>query len=613
MKSYFCSMKREQDKNVVKITDFGLLSKDKKNSFFVGKDFNDFFDIISKSNENLKIFFLDLRLLGPSILYELKNKGAEQVYPASALFNKKFSSVLVETSKQYEKEFFSGREGIFYKTFIGDFGEWYSLTVYICKDGKYISVEMQDLSKIFVGASFESLSVDFLGIPYIYSIRQNCEILKKCYNFIESKGLKGITASACALNDFKESLKDIDGVKNKNAFDIAFPQLDEDVLKELYRAYRGGFCYVNTSYCGKVIGEGSKIIGMVLDFNGLYPYTMLKYPMPYGEPRVYDLRSEREKFKFHSIEQEGLLKIYEISCSFKIKEDGFKFIQLKGADLQQIDNYVNDVVISTCKNLDSSKGQIINLVLSEVDLTIFLDNYDVKDLEFKKVYVFKSTYDLFTPYVEKWQNKKKEGKIKGLKAQYKLAKIMLDSLGGKFGTKVERKRKVVEFDSKGVMSMPYVERSYTKSVYLPVALFMTSYARKELFEAINLVKKNLGKDSFIACDTDSIHFFIDMKHKNLSFIENRINEIELGKLKIENIFYKCCYIREKSYMIQVKKDGPIEEKYKVACAGLPKDQQKNLTFLDFEKGIKGVKKVYRPGVGGLVLKEEKFSIRRKDL
>lgn len=34
MKSYFCSMKREQTKNVVKITDFGLLSKDKKNSFF---------------------------------------------------------------------------------------------------------------------------------------------------------------------------------------------------------------------------------------------------------------------------------------------------------------------------------------------------------------------------------------------------------------------------------------------------------------------------------------------------------------------------------------------------------------------------------------------------
>jgi len=73
-------------------------------------------------------------------------------------------------------------------------------------------------------------------------------------------------------------------------------------------------------------------------------------------------------------------------------------------------------------------GEIVCLVLTNIDLKLFLEHYNVYDLEYVSGWKFKSIQGIFTDYIDKWISRKNEATITGNKGQRTLAKLMLNSL-----------------------------------------------------------------------------------------------------------------------------------------------------------------------------------------
>ena len=108
--------------------------------------------------------------------------------------------------------------------------------------------------------------------------------------------------------------------------------------------------------------------------------------------------------------------------------------------------------------------------------------------------------------------------------------------------------------------------SMHKRKYLPVAIAVTAWGRRQLVQMANA----LGKE-FIYCDTDSVHVtkagaeMIQAMHKEGTI---KIDKTELGAWSLDGVFDRARFLRPKCY---------YEEKYgehpEVTLAGLPADKQ----------------------------------------
>ena len=99
----------------------------------------------------------------------------------------------------------------------------------------------------------------------------------------------------------------------------------------------------------------------------------------------------------------------------------------------------------------------------------------------------------------------------------------------------------------------------SESIYLPIASFITSYARDVLIEAVNSVY-----DRFLYCDTDSIHI-LGYEPPNIP-----IHEKDLGYWKFEGKFINAKYIGAKRYAELIENENG-ETKWDIKCCGVSSD------------------------------------------
>ena len=92
-----------------------------------------------------------------------------------------------------------------------------------------------------------------------------------------------------------------------------------------------------------------------------------------------------------------------ITCSFEIKKNKIPTIQIKN----------NKIFFRENEYLESSSGEIVCLVLTSVDLKLFLEHYNVYDIEYISGWKFKSTEILFKEYIDKWIQVKNNATIEG--------------------------------------------------------------------------------------------------------------------------------------------------------------------------------------------------------
>jgi hypothetical protein len=224
-------------------------------------------------------------------------------------------------------------------------------------------------------------------------INNDIEIIAEALKIQLDQGMTKMTNGSDSLSGFKTSI-------SKQMFERLFPVLSLELDKNIRMAYRGGFTWVNERFQGKEVGEG-----MVFDVNSLYPSQMYSRPLPYSTPVFF-----KGKYQY---DETYPLYIQHIRCEFQLKEGYIPIIQIKKNMLFKQNEY-----------LKSSEGEIVDLYVTNIDLELIQEHYELYDLEYCEGWMFRSKTGVFNQFIDKWMYVKthSEGAIK------QLAKLMLNSL-----------------------------------------------------------------------------------------------------------------------------------------------------------------------------------------
>lgn len=364
-----------------------------------------------------------------------------------------------------------------YTTLISDMGQFYSIEVYFKKQGnkvkkvtfidslKIIPMSVKQMAKAF-GLDEGKGELDYnkprrkgwkITPEEADYIRRDVQIVSKCLNEVFSEGLKKMTNGSNSLADFKKMF-------TKRKFEHFFPSLTTEQDKDIRQAYRGGFTYLNPIYKEKDV-EGVTI----LDVNSLYPSvlrgveradgTFKEYLYPWGEP--YFFKGQYQKDDIYP------LYVQMLTCSFKIKPGKIPTIQIKN----------NRSYFMPNEYLETTGGEIVALCLTSVDLELFFNHYEVDDLTYISGWKFKAGKGFFNEYIDKWTERKIQAGKEGNKGQRQLAKLRLNSLYGKFATSIESRSKIPYLGDDDIIHYNISDPETRQGVYLPVGIFVTSYAR----------------------------------------------------------------------------------------------------------------------------------------
>lgn len=396
--------------------------------------------------------------------------------------------------------------------------------------------------------------------------------MHQLYKENQRKQLKKMTIGSIAFAEYKRIL-------GSNIFNDYFPNLDHKVISYLKnekvktiddfirQAYKGGFTYLNEG-CENNIYDNIKIY----DINSLYPTMLHDAPMPKGSPIPF-----QGEYVFN---KHYPLYIIKIECSFKIKPGKLPTIQIKGLSSWCPTQY-----------LKSSDNEIVELYMTNIDLDLFLENYDHNDINYVGGYMFMKCNNAFTRYIDEYYGLKCNTKNKSL---YQIYKLLLNNLYGKMGLNPISNTRVPSLGSDGVVKYADIVHSTRSSIYCAVACFTTAHARSSIIRSAQFC------DNFIYCDTDSLHLAGDPP-ENME-----IDNVKLGAFKLENTPSWAKYLKPKTYAYEVN------GKLIVKSAGMTDDCKRIVDKDNFYLGKTfpvGAQRKTKVVEGGILIYDTTFTIK----
>lgn len=549
---YTADFETVNDPEDCRVWAWAILSIDEQ-EYYTGTSITTFMEQV-KQLKSPEIYFHNLRFDGSFILYELFRSGYT-----------------------YSEQ----REPNTFRTLISDMNQFYEITVTFKRKGKrVVGVTFYDSAKIIplkieqipkaFGLDIKKLEIDYnMTRPIGYKLteqekdylRNDVTIAARALKYFFDKGLKGMTIGSIALKDFKKT-------GNINAQWQNYFPMNIELDKEIRQAYKGAFTYVKESELGKTQKDG-----LVFDVNSLYPSVMYHCNMPYGTPIKF-----AGKYKEDNI-YNYYFQIF--SCSFKLKKGKLPTIQLKGNMSFIPTEYIKE------------SNEIVTMCMTCTDLELFLEHYDVFDIEYHSGYKFRSTDKLFKEFIDKWTSIKTQATKEGNKGMRTIAKLIQNNLYGKFASRPTGFSKIPYFED-GEVKYKLSEEEERAMMYIPIGAAITAYARNKTIRSAQA-----NYDRFIYADTDSLHL------KGTEIPDNiEIDAVKLGAWKHESTFTKAKFLRAKSYIEEI--DG----KLKVTCAGLPESCHNLVTWDNFELGTEYFGKLQQKKVkGGIVLQKTTFKLK----
>lgn len=420
------------------------------------------------------------------------------------------------------------------RTIITDTGEFFALRFGLYVGKRKIKVyDIWDSSKL-IPRKADEIAEDF-GIQG----KSEIEALAIAVNELYKAGLNRMTIASCAMAWYKNS------VGSAKAFDRAFPsstEYDADVRG----AYSGGWCFMNYNFRDVDIEDGE----IVLDVNSLFPYVLREMELPYGTPQHFDgWYEENEDYPLY-------IQMVKVDC--RLKEGKLPCIKVGGS----IGQIGTDYLIDT-------EGEPVFLYLTKPEMELFTENYEVYDMDCLGGWMFQSRKGMFNGYIDYWMGIKAYATKTKNKSLRMIAKLMLNALYGKFGLIPDtRVKKPVFIDN---MISYEIHDESRNGVYLPVACFVTAYARGIIVRA---AQNHI--DRFLYSDTDSLHLIGTEIPDDLE-----IDDTKIGAFKVEMIAAKARYLSPKVYAQVDAETGEL----KITAAGLPKEARHNIVLDEFHRGL----------------------------
>ena len=265
-------------------------------------------------------------------------------------------------------------------------------------------------------------------------------------------------------------------------------------------AFMGGYTHANSTYTNLTCNDVSSY-----DFTSSYPTVMLseKYPMSKG--------TRKDNLSVKRFEE--YIKKYCCLCTVEIWD--IKTLQ----DLQPI------ISVSKClkkENIRSDNGRLysadyILTVLTDVDYNNIKKFYSYDKIKIGVSFFYKRDYlpkEILSCVLKFYSDKTTLKGVKGKETEYLISKEMLNSLYGMtvynpikpqytYIKEWKCERKEINDDN-----VNEYNNDKTRFTYYLWGVFITAYARNNLFTAIRELKKD-----FIYCDTDSVKIFNADSHK----------------------------------------------------------------------------------------------------
>lgn len=578
MKYYVADFETTTDPNDCRVWAYAISEVENPENVIVGNSIEGFMNWCMNRENNPVVFFHNLKFDSQFLMHYLFHNGFTHT---------------TELQEKSDKTF---------NTLISDKGLFYQIEVIFKKKGKSVNkVVFQDSLKL-IPLSVEQIAKSFkmpiskLDLDYrahrevghiltdeeIAYIQNDVKIVAYAIKYFHSQGLNKMTIGSCALAEYKKII-------SKSKFDRYYPT--PKYHKDVKQSYRGGFTYLNPKFAEKTVKEG-----VVFDVNSLYPWAMYECSLPFSQPIFFE-----GKYK-----EDILYPLYTqmFRCQFEIKRGKIPTIQIKSGYNFLANEY-----------LTSSGDTEVTLCLNSVDLELFFEQYEVYNIEYISGWKFRATRGLFREYIEKWSTNKINAKKEGNHGLYLISKLFLNSLYGKFGTDTQIKSKIPYLGEDDVIHYLDSEIEQRDGVYVALASFITSYARRKTITSAQRIMDdyNSGKSDieFIYADTDSLHC-LSPGHKIPEGLD--IDATRLGAWKYESKFNKAKFLRQKCYLENSTEDvyneNPTYE-LKVTVSGMPKSCYPYVNFNNFKigasyKGKLGPKNVQ----GGVVLTDVDFTIKK---
>lgn len=581
MRKFTCDFETTTDLDDCRVWAYAICEIGDPDNFIYGNSLDEFMEWCQNPKENYLCLFHNLKFDGQYILSWLLKHGFEYV---------------ADKKNRHDHSF---------TTLITDMGQFYVIEVYFKVKGhkvnkvtfhdslKLLNFSVEEIAKSF-DLPISKLKLDYHAkreIGHILTphevdyIRNDVRIMALALDILYKQGMTKMTVGANALHSFKSIC---------NNFSQLFPVLPLEVDADIRKSYKGGFTYLSPKYRETTTGRG-----LTLDVNSMYPAKMVQEWIPYSMPEPFEGKYKPDKLY--------PLFTQRLSCTFDIKPNKIPSIQLKNCASFMPNEYI-----------ESSKDEIVTLTLTNPDLELFFQQYDVNVIAYHGGWKFKRARGMFTDYINHWTEEKIKAKKEGNRPQYLLSKLMLNNLYGKLALNPigRQKAPVLKDEELHYLMLPTEER---KPIYIPAATFITSYARKYIIETSQFIRdwsmKNKGYDAYVYSDTDSIHCLLDKSDLDLLKKHIKIDPYELGAWDCESTWTRGRFLRQKCYIEEI--DGEIHS----TVAGMPKHLSHLVNFDNFnvgfttadftdeEIGEKGRKLKYVHTDGGVVLVPTDFTIK----
>jgi len=290
--------------------------------------------------------------------------------------------------------------------------------------------------------------------------------------------------------------------------------LDKETYIQLKRAFAGGFTHASAYYSCELLENVASF-----DFTSSYPYVMISEKFPMSSPIKVNPKTI-EEFELY---------IKTHCCLFDIEVTNLrpKIIY---------ENYISKSHCRELKNYVENNGRIVSAehlktTITEQDYIIIKEYYEWDKCTVYNMKVFKRDYlpkDLILAILQLYYNKTTLKDVKGKEVDYMQSKEKINAVFGMSVTDICRDEILYneEWYNKEVDIEEQILK-YNKSIkrflYYPWGIWVTAYARKNLFTGI----KEFGED-YVYSDTDSVKV---LNYKNhLDYID-RYNSMVIRKLE----------------------------------------------------------------------------------
>lgn len=531
--------------NDCRVWAWGACPVDNPNKFVWGTSIESFFEW-AQSQHNPKCWFHNLRFDSQFTTSWMLRNGFKWV-PYRAKSTKTFSTLITPTN-----DYFSAR-------IVFENVNKRAKTMELFDSMKLLNMSLKKIAESF-HLPFNKQEIDYkkdrpVGYqptPHeLFYLNTDCKILAVALQKLQEHGVEGITIGQAAVKDFKER------VPYCSSF---FKKLPQEVEEDVRQAYKGGFSCLNPIYEDIEIGPG-----FFLDRNSMYPAVLKENPMPMGRPVFF-----KGQYKPSTVYP---LYVQKVSVSFTLKPGKVAFLRTKNHPLYDRASY-----------METSKGELISFTLTSPEMELLFENYDIDDIVYHSGWKFMACSHVFDEYIDHWAQVKEEAKEKNQAATYQVAKLYLNSLVGKFGGRTSGRQCRPVLDENGIVRYQAEGRETRSSLYSPIALFTTAFARCEMVRTIQKVRdfgfKRYGRDIWVYTDTDSCG--VVMPVEDIKYLDKvlDLDDRKMGSYKVEKVFSKARFIHSKCYMLVDYTGIPH-----ATIAGMPREIAERLNFEQFRIGF----------------------------